>query len=92
MIERQIDSPSPKPFGLVVWKALKRRSRAAGANPGPESRTATSFTERRRGSSVWTEVRCYPLSDGGIAAVWNTFEERCREITLGRVGKQLSQR
>ena len=37
-----MDSPSPRPFGLVVWKALKRCSRAAGANPGPESRTATS--------------------------------------------------
>ena len=36
MIERQIDSPRPRPFGLVVWKALKRFSRAAGASPGPE--------------------------------------------------------
>ena len=26
MIERQIDNPSPRPFGLVVWKALKRIS------------------------------------------------------------------
>src|SRR5271165_5074311 len=42
MIERQIDSPNPKPLGLVVWKALKRCSTAAGASPGPESRTATS--------------------------------------------------
>ncbi len=23
MIDRQIDSPSPKPFGLVVWKGWK---------------------------------------------------------------------
>src|SRR5271170_7547735 len=42
MIDRQIDSPSPMPFGLVVWEALKRFSSTAGASPGPVSRTATS--------------------------------------------------
>jgi hypothetical protein len=42
MIDRQTDSPRPKPPGLVVWKASKMRSSAAGATPGPVSRTATS--------------------------------------------------
>src|SRR5271156_6530206 len=42
MIDRQIDSPSPNPLGLVVWKGSNRRSRTAGASPGPESRTATN--------------------------------------------------
>src|SRR5258705_432080 len=41
MIERQIDSPSPKPPGFVVWKASNTRAKAAGAKPGPESRTST---------------------------------------------------
>jgi S-(hydroxymethyl)glutathione dehydrogenase/alcohol dehydrogenase len=40
-IERQIDSPSPKPLGFVVEKASNKRSCSAGASPGPESRTAT---------------------------------------------------
>jgi hypothetical protein len=42
MIERQIDSPIPKPRGLVVEKASKTRSKISGARPGPESRTATT--------------------------------------------------
>src|ERR1700733_4888962 len=46
MIERQIDSPSPRPFGLVVWKALKRFSRAPGASPGPESRNSDEQVSR----------------------------------------------
>ena len=54
MIERQIDSPRPMPFGLVVWKALKRFSTAAGASPGPEiangrgAQGAQSFFWRRQ--------------------------------------------
>ncbi len=42
MIDWQIDSPNPNPEGLVVWKGSNRRSRTAGASPGPESRTSTS--------------------------------------------------
>src|SRR5215510_4788481 len=42
MIERQIDSPIPKPPGLVVKKDSNNRSTLSGANPGPESRTAMS--------------------------------------------------
>jgi len=42
MIERQIESPSPRPPGLVVQKDSKRRSIVAGVSPGPASYTATS--------------------------------------------------
>src|SRR4051812_38184861 len=41
-MERQIESPSPKPVGLVVKKASKKRSSAAEGRPGPESCTVTS--------------------------------------------------
>src|SRR5258708_22079547 len=40
-MEWQSDRPSRKRLGLVVWNASNSRSRAAGASPGPESRTAT---------------------------------------------------
>ena len=41
MIKRQIDSPSPRPFGLVVWKALKRFSRAPA-----QSRTRIAHSDQ----------------------------------------------
>ncbi len=41
IIDRQIDSPSPKQPGYVVEKASNTRSGVAGAKPGPESRTST---------------------------------------------------
>ena len=43
-----------------------------------DERVPTTFVERRRGRNVWTEVRCYPLPDGGIAAVWKNITDQKR--------------
>src|SRR5260370_10396592 len=42
MIDRQIDSPMPMPWGLVVKNGSKMRSAVAGSSPGPVSATPTS--------------------------------------------------
>ena len=39
MIDREIDSPIPKPIRLVVWKGSKMRGAASAGSPSPESRT-----------------------------------------------------
>jgi hypothetical protein len=37
MIDLQIESPMPKPLGLVVWNALKTRLTLSGSMPTPAS-------------------------------------------------------
>ena len=52
MIERQIDRPIPIPSGLVVKKALKRRSAFSGSMPMPESFTSSSGSRHQHHNDV----------------------------------------
>src|SRR5688572_19592429 len=78
--------PNGSMLGKVLWEvfpdlagtAFEREMRRT-----METRTATSFTEQRRSSTIWTEVRCYPLVDGGVVAVWKDITTQKRaELTL----------
>jgi signal transduction histidine kinase len=45
------------------------------------TRTPVTFVEERR--THWTEVRCYPLTAGGLAVVWKDItEEKRAQLTL----------
>ena len=46
MIDRQIESPMPRPSDLVVKKGSKMRCAMAGSSPGPVSSTVTCGTVR----------------------------------------------
>ena len=49
IVERQIDSPNPKPLGLVEQKAAKRGFRDSGARPG-------RFCQLARQPMIWRSV------------------------------------
>lgn len=38
----------------------------------------TSFEEFYRGAGTWSEIRCYPLTNGGVATVWKDISARKR--------------
>jgi hypothetical protein len=67
MIERQIDSPIPKPVGFVVWKGANSPAPSA-AKPGPESRTVTctpppsAFSVLMSSSRVPSSIRAFGSS------------------------------
>ena len=65
--------------GQVVWDAfpelrgsrMEHEMRRAAAERAP-----VSFEEHDAASGTWSELRCYPLPDGGLATVWKDVTER----------------
>ncbi len=73
--------PHASMVGRVLWTEypdLKGTAFEREMMRAMNTRTPTSFVERRTGRSVWTEARCYPLADGGIAVVWRDITEQRR--------------
>ena len=84
IIEHMPEGPSL--VGRVVWDAypdlvgtaLEREMRRAAATRQP-----ATFVERRESTSEWFEVRCSPLPNGGLTAVWRDItHQKHAEQTL----------
>jgi PAS domain S-box-containing protein len=85
-------------IGRVVWEAypeivgtaFEREMRRAG-----RERVPVTFTEFSARSGRWSELRCYPMPDGGVATLWKDVTEvkRAEEARhfLARVGELLSE-
>lgn len=78
-------------IGRVLWEAypdLKGTAFEREMRRAMEKRVPTTFVELRRMRGVWTEARCYPLPNGGIAVVWrNVTEQKRAEQALRYLAK-----
>lgn len=75
MIGRTLWEEYPDLVGTAFEREMRRTM---------TERQPTSFTELRRRTGHWTDVRCYPLPDGGVAAVWRDITPQKRAETALR--------